>query len=277
MKTVVALYVNSTKADYASQALMRQGFDKEQIGIMANRDGDGLSGLVEDYTVEDIATEELPDEGVEAAEGAGIGAVGGAVVGLLAGLGALAVPGIGPVLAAGPLAGALIGAGIGAATGGAIAALTDLGVSDEDAEYYAEGLRRGGAIIALQVAPERVALASEILYRHAPLDMEVTSEQWRAEGWEGWGNEETFFAGADSLATDEQNLDSGAVPDLDPESRAYLTNLDSDSTGTLDALPERPEAAIPDEERHPARTAEPRTQQAATRRGGVRVYGLELD
>ncbi len=66
-----------------------------------------------------------------AAAGAGVGAVLGGLAGLLVGIGALAIPGIGPIIAAGPLAATLAGAGLGAATGGVIGALADAGVPEE--------------------------------------------------------------------------------------------------------------------------------------------------
>jgi len=84
------------------------------------------------------------DDRVEGAEaGAGIGAAVGAAGGLLAGLGLLAIPGIGPVVAAGWLAATATGAVAGGAAGGAIGALTQAGISKDDAPVYAEGLRRG--------------------------------------------------------------------------------------------------------------------------------------
>ena len=84
----------------------------------------------------------------------------GGVLGLLVGVGAHAIPGIGPVLAAGSLAAALgtagastlVGAGLGAATGGIVGGLVGLGIPEEDATMYAEGARRGGTLVTAQVA-----------------------------------------------------------------------------------------------------------------------------
>src|SRR5690606_38716981 len=115
--------------------------------------------------------------GSGAAEGAGVGAGIGAVLGglggLLVGLGALTIPGIGPVIAAGPLAAALTGlagAGAGAVaggvTGGLIGALTGLGVPEENAQYYAEGIRRGGVLVTARVADNRTSEAVDILNRY---------------------------------------------------------------------------------------------------------------
>jgi hypothetical protein len=87
------------------------------------------------------STGETKAKEVAAKEGAATGAVSGGVLGgilgLLAGIGALAIPGIGAVVAAGPLAAALVGAGVGAATGGLVGALVGLGIPKDEAENYA--------------------------------------------------------------------------------------------------------------------------------------------
>ena len=82
---------------------------------------------------------------------AAAGSVAGAGAGLLAGLGTVAVPGFGPVIAAGWLVSTLVGAGAGAAVGGLAGALADAGLSDEEAQHYAEGVRRGGALVTVKV------------------------------------------------------------------------------------------------------------------------------
>jgi hypothetical protein len=89
----------------------------------------------------------VDDRAEGAGKGAGIGAGLGGAAGLLAGLGLLAIPGLGPVFAAGWLAATAVGAAAGAATGGLVGALTEAGVSKEDAPLYAEGVRRGGTLV----------------------------------------------------------------------------------------------------------------------------------
>ena len=76
----------------------------------------------------------------------------GGTAGLPAGLGLLAIPGLGPVVAAGWLAATAVGAAAGAATGGIVGALTEAGVSEEEAHSYAEGVRRGGTLVSARVA-----------------------------------------------------------------------------------------------------------------------------
>src|SRR4029079_16854420 len=92
-------------------------------------------GLVEGDRVRD------GDDASGAATGAVTGGVVGGAAGLAASLMGLAIPGIGPIIAAGPIVAALSGAGVGAVAGGLIGGLTDMGVSNTDAEYYAESVR----------------------------------------------------------------------------------------------------------------------------------------
>jgi uncharacterized protein (TIGR02271 family) len=128
----------------------------------------------------------------DTAKGAGIGAALGGLGGLLVGLGALAIPGIGPVIAAGPIAAALAGAGIGAVTGGIIGALVDLGVPEESAHVYAESVRRGNVLVAAQVADDRVDEASRIMERTGLLDIEHEAQGWRSSGWSRFDDEGNY-------------------------------------------------------------------------------------
>src|ERR1700730_2327927 len=99
--------------------------------------------------------DDAPDQGTDRTEGAILGAaVGGTIgtgLGVLAALGMLAIPGLGPVVGAGWLAAMATGALAGAAAGGIIGALTKAGVSEHDAPVYAEGIRRGGAVVSVRV------------------------------------------------------------------------------------------------------------------------------
>jgi len=93
--------------------------------------------------------------------------VGGAS-GVLLGLAALAVPGIGPLLAAGPIAAALAGAGVGAATGSLLGALSDLGIPEKDAQRWANAVEGGGSLVAVRVNEETATRAAEVLHNHRP-------------------------------------------------------------------------------------------------------------
>jgi hypothetical protein len=112
----------------------------------------------------------------EAASDAWIGGAAGLAVGMMA----MFLPGIGPLIAAGPLAGAIGGLSVGAAAGGLVGLLRDHGVPEEEAEFYQEGLRRGGSIIVVRDLTEAErAAASDVLSRHGARDIEELAEEWR--------------------------------------------------------------------------------------------------
>ncbi|MDQ2916086.1 MAG: hypothetical protein M3R40_02820 [Pseudomonadota bacterium] len=161
-------------------------------------DGAGLTGRIRDR-----------DGVVDDASGAAAGAVTGGVVGGAAGLAAslmgLAIPGIGPIIAAGPIVATLTGAGVGAVAGGLIGGLTDMGVSKPDAEYYAESVRRGGALVAVRADDSRADRAAQIMRTHGAIDIERQAEQWRERGWTGFNEK------AEPLATDELERDHDRV------------------------------------------------------------------
>jgi hypothetical protein len=125
--------------------------------------------------------------GPDAVTGATVGTVVGGGAGLLAGLGLLAIPGVGPVVAAGWLVatavGVAAGAGAGAATGGLVGSLTKSGVSKDDAHLYAEGVRRGGTLVTARVEDSRVAAVEAIIGRHHPVDSDVRGKAYRSDGW----------------------------------------------------------------------------------------------
>jgi len=170
-KTVAALFENRSEAHSAMQELVDHGFSRDDISIMAQDDTQR-----EGYTT-------IDDDTSGAAQGAGIGAAIGGVGGLVVGLTALAIPGIGPVIAAGPLATALLGAGVGAAAGGLIGALTDMGIPEEHANYYGEGMRRGGVLVTVATTDEMADRAVLILSHHNPIDLSRRAEEWRQSGW----------------------------------------------------------------------------------------------
>jgi len=118
-----------------------------------------------------------------AAEGAGIGAGLGGAAGLLAGLGMMAIPGIGPVVAAGWLASTAAGAVAGAAAGGLVGSFVKEGHDKGEAEYYAETVRRGGSVVSVRTAPEHEATVQAILDGATPIDRTTREAEYRAGGW----------------------------------------------------------------------------------------------
>ena len=168
MTVVSRLYDNYSDATRAVSELERAGIPHSDISIVANNaegwysedggavnrgaraDRDGRIDRDRDGRI-DRDRDGVDDRAEGAAAGAGIGAALGGTAGLLAGLGLLAIPGLGPVVAAGWLASTAALAVAGGATGGLIGALTQSGVSEEDANVYAEGVRRGGTLVTARV------------------------------------------------------------------------------------------------------------------------------
>jgi uncharacterized protein (TIGR02271 family) len=180
MQTLVALYHNFEDAQNAVDALVRGGVDRNKISLVANN----TAGEYSDYVNSDYDTEDAVDSG----EGAAFGAASGGIIGALAGLGALAIPGIGPVIAAGPLIAALTGGAVGAlagtATGGLVAGLVKTHHMDaEDAELYAEGVRRGETLLTVQVEDAEVSRTRDLLNQYNPTDVHGEASNWRSQGW----------------------------------------------------------------------------------------------
>ena len=182
VKIVVGSFDSIAQAAGAARALRASGFLENDVSVVANN-AQRPVGRDRDANREQALTE---DETSGAATGIVAGGALGGVAGLAASLMGLAIPGIGPILAAGPVAAALAGAGAGAVAGGLIGGLTDLGVSDTHAEYYAEAVRRGGALVTVKVDPSRVAEAEQIIKDHDAFDIEERASQWMAAGWVGY-------------------------------------------------------------------------------------------
>lgn len=180
-KTVVGYFDQLTQAQRAIERLVGDGFLRDDISLVA-------SDPNEEYT-RTYRTTAPADTGEisSTAAGATTGAVMGGIGGLLVGIGALAIPGIGPVIAAGPLATMLLGAGVGAAAGGLIGALIDVGIPEEEAKYYAEGLRRGGVVVTVSTQDEtRVNRAAQILESEGAVNIDRRVDEWRQSGWTGY-------------------------------------------------------------------------------------------
>ncbi|WP_373696786.1 YsnF/AvaK domain-containing protein, partial [Microvirga yunnanensis] len=114
-----------------------------------------------------------------AGTGATVGTLAGGGAGLLAGLGMLAIPVLGPVVAAGWLVSTLVGAGAGAAIGGLTGALVDAGVDENDAHAYAEGVRRGGALVTVRASDTEVDRIVDILDDEGTVDFDERENTWR--------------------------------------------------------------------------------------------------
>lgn len=173
-KTVTGLFDSYSDASSAVDQLKAIGISDSDISIVSSN-SDGRHNDGDSEAAEGAGT------------GAGVGAAVGGVGGLLTGLGIMAIPGVGPVVAAGWLAataaGAVAGAVVGGAAGGLIGALTDSGVDERDAHVYAEGVRRGGTLVTAKIDDARAAEAEAILQRSNWVDLPARRAAYEGQGW----------------------------------------------------------------------------------------------
>lgn len=136
-KNVVGVYETEQEAIIAIEELVRQGYDKQDICVI----GKDIKNV--NYIADETGT--VAEE--SAATGALAGGTLGGLTGLLVGVGALAIPGVGPIIAAGPIASSLIGAVAGAGLGGLTGALIAIGIPDDEAEYYGNSVKEGKILV----------------------------------------------------------------------------------------------------------------------------------
>lgn len=172
MRTILGVFQNREDTEAAIDAFDRAGYNPQDISIVMKDQGEG----------KDIAE----NTGASVTEGAATGATTGAVLGGLAGLlSAIAIPGLGAFFIGGPLAAALgltgaaattvSGAATGAVAGGLLGALTGLGVSDEDAQYYASRVREGAILVAVPALAEEEHRVREIFSDYHATDVKTVA------------------------------------------------------------------------------------------------------
>jgi len=167
-KAIAGFFRTRGEGEAAEQTLLSAGLTREQVSLVA--------GDTRDKQTPKIG----PIEETGAESESGMDAFVGGVVGLAAGAIAVAIPGIGPLIAAGPLAGALGGLAVGAAAGGLIGLLRDHGISEEEAEFYAEGVKRGGSLILVHgVGEDRANEVRKILDQKGAIEVEKLADEYR--------------------------------------------------------------------------------------------------
>lgn len=182
-QTITALYDDYDDASAAVAKIEALGIPHADISIVGSNEGDRHSSRVTAPSATTDRTDTTESAATGAGTGATVGTVLGGAAGLLTGLGLLAIPGVGPVVAAGWLVATLTGAGIGAAAGGLAGGLTGAGLSETDAHTYSEGVRRGGTLVTVRADETRAAAVMDILEEHGSIDLDERAEGWRAEGW----------------------------------------------------------------------------------------------
>jgi len=167
-KSVFCLADNEIQAERIVEDLKAAGFSNNDI-----------SALFPDKSgTKDFAHEQHTKAPEGAATGAGTGGVLGGALGWLIGLGSLAIPGVGPFIAAGPIMAALAGAGVGAAVGGLTGALVGLGIPEYEAKRYEGKIKEGNILISVHSEnSDEVSRVKDIFERHGVHDVSYTEEK----------------------------------------------------------------------------------------------------
>lgn len=206
-QTIIALYDDLADAKQAARALRDAGIEQDQINL-ATPDPEG------EYAAQ-LDAEPVDEEDTvrgATADGALAGGALGGLAGLLFGLAAFAVPGVGPLLVAGPLWTATIGAGLGGLGGGLVGALVEAGVPEEEAAYYKEGIRHGHTLLAVTVTDKTEAeRAGSLMHEYSPLDIGTEAETWQEAGWEAPDNVPDRFIPSTDDESDQHKYATGAM------------------------------------------------------------------
>ncbi len=161
------IFRNLSGLDRAVDALKNAGFSNSDISVL----------MADKSNTKDFAHEKNTKAPEGATTGAGTGAVLGGALGWLAGIGALAIPGIGPFVAAGPIMAALAGASVGGAVGGISGAIIGFGIPEYEAKRYEGAVKDGGSLISVHCSTsDQIDRAKEILKQAGAEDISSSSE-----------------------------------------------------------------------------------------------------
>jgi len=215
MRVFTRLYDDHDDAVHVVQALEAAGVPHADISLVANNadnrhdmttdgtatgteTGTAMSGTTTSSTAMSGTTDDATDaESTGAGTGASIGTILGGGAGLLTGLGMLAIPGVGPIVAAGWLIATLTGAGVGAAGGGILGSLTGAGVPEEHAHVYAEGVRRGGTLVTVRADDSQASRIEAVLDQKTPVDVDARRADYQGAGWTGFSDTAPPLAATD--------------------------------------------------------------------------------
>jgi len=165
---VFGIYPGVDAAERAVDTLVRERFSNNDISVL----------LPDNQSSKDFAHEKNTKAPEGTATGAATGGTIGGTLGLLAGIGALAIPGLGPFIAAGPIMATLAGVGVGGAVGGLVGALVGMGIPEYEAKRYEGRVKDGGVLLSVHCATSNdVTRAKELLKRTGADDISSASEE----------------------------------------------------------------------------------------------------
>lgn len=165
---VFGIFPSITQADKGVDALLAAGFRNDDVSVLAP----------DQHTTREFATEKNTKAPEGTTTGAAAGGLLGGTLGLLAGIGMIAIPGVGPFIAAGPIMGALAGMGAGAATGGMIGALVGMGMPEYEAKRYEGRVKDGGILVSVHCdSSDWVKRAKDVLEQVGAEDIASAGEK----------------------------------------------------------------------------------------------------
>jgi hypothetical protein len=165
---VLGIYSSVPQAERAVDALIQGHFSNADVSVL----------LPDHQGTKDFAHEKHTKAPEGTTTGVAAGGTIGGTLGLLAGIGALAIPGVGPFIAAGPIMGALAGLGVGGAVGGLVGALVGMGIPEYEAKRYEGRIKEGGILLSVHCATsEEITRAKDMLKRTGAADIASTGER----------------------------------------------------------------------------------------------------
>ena len=164
---VFGIYLDAVQAEHTVDRLIAAGFSNDDISVL----------LPDHKSSKDFAHEKNTKAPEGATTGVTAGGVIGGTLGLLAGIGALAIPGLGPFIAAGPIMAALAGLGVGGAVGGLIGALVGIGDPEYEAKRYEGRIKEGGVLLSVHCdTSEEIKRAKDLLKHTGAQDISSAGE-----------------------------------------------------------------------------------------------------
>jgi hypothetical protein len=165
---VFGIYKTSLAAERAVDRIIAAGFSNNDISVL----------LPDSQSSKEFAHEKNTKTPEGATTGVAAGGAIGGTLGLLAGIGSLAIPGLGPFIAAGPIMGALAGLGVGGAVGGLIGALVGMGIPEYEAKRYEGHVKNGGVLLSVHCATsDRISQAKQLLEQTGAEDISSAGEK----------------------------------------------------------------------------------------------------
>jgi len=170
---VFGIYPSPASAEMAVDQLVAAGYSNQDVSVL----------MADARTAREFAHEKNTKAPEGTAIGVGTGGVIGGTLGLLAGIGALAIPGVGPLIAAGPIMAALAGLGVGGAVGGLVGALVGLGIPEYEAKRYEGRVKNGGVLLSVHCDTSgEIHRAKEILKSTGAEDIASSGEESVGKG-----------------------------------------------------------------------------------------------